>query len=202
MVVDVETTGTRAAGSDRIVEIAAVVVERGEVTRAFESLVNPECPIPSEVSRLTMITGGMVRSAPRFAQVAAEIAPYLEGRVFVAHNAGFDWRFLSAELERTMGQRLDGDRLCTVRMTAALLPSLRRRSLDAVANYFGIEIGARHRAGGDARATAAVLLRLLRLAEERGAETIDDLKTLGRAGRRPRKRRRASPHWMTRDESA
>jgi DNA polymerase-3 subunit epsilon len=83
-----------------------------------------------------------------------------------------------------------------------LLPHLRRRSLDSVAHYFGVEIGNRHRAAGDAIATAHVLLGLLRLAQDRGVETLDDLRLLGRRVVSKRRRRTASPHWMTRDESA
>lgn len=202
VVVDVETTGSRSSGEDRIAELAAVSVDGGEVREVFETLVNPERPIPDAFTRLTRITGEMVRRAPRFSQVAERFGRFMTGRVFVAHNASFDWRFVSSEMARATGNRLAGERLCTVRMTAALLPHLRRRSLDAVAHYFGVEIAARHRAAGDAVATAHVLVRLLHLARERGVETLDELQLLGRRAPKRRRKRRATPHWMTRDESA
>ncbi|MEP7343840.1 MAG: 3'-5' exonuclease [Gemmatimonadaceae bacterium] len=202
VVVDVETTGTRATWADRITEIAAVAVEGGEVREVFETLVNPGRPIPPWVTQLTRITGEMVRHAPHFADVAPQLGTFMDGRVFVAHNAAFDWRFVSAEVARATGQRLEGDRLCTVRLASSLLPQLRRRTLDSVAHYFGVEIAARHRAGGDAVATAHVLLGLLRLARDRGVETLEDLSVLGKRAPVKRRKRRATPHWMTRDDSA
>lgn len=204
VVVDVETTGTRVTFGDRITEIAAVAVEGGRITREYGSLVNPGKPIPVAISRLTHITQDMVRRAPSFADVAPQVAEVLEGKVFVAHNASFDWRFVSSELARATGHWLTGERLCTVRMSRSLLPALRRRSLDAVARYFGVEIEPteRHRAGGDARATAKVLIGLLALAHDHGIETLEQLLALGTATRRRRRRRQAMPHWMTRDDSA
>ncbi|MFN8572652.1 MAG: 3'-5' exonuclease [Gemmatimonadaceae bacterium] len=201
-VVDVETTGTRAGWGDRITEIAAVRVEGGEIVDVYETLINPERPIPAQITQLTRITSEMVRRAPLFAAVARRVAQALDGRIFVAHNATFDWRFVSTEFMRSTGEQLVGERVCTVRLTRALLPMLRRRSLDSLARYFGVEITARHRAGGDAVATAQVLIELLRLAEDRGVETLEDLRLLGRTGRKARRKRRALPHWMTRDESA
>ncbi|MFN8581952.1 MAG: exonuclease domain-containing protein [Gemmatimonadaceae bacterium] len=201
-VVDVETTGSRAGWGDRITEFAAVWVDSGQVTESFDCLVNPERPIPPEVTRLTRITSDMVRRAPRFQAIAQDVAGKLEGRIFVAHNASFDWRFVSTEFLRATGERLVGERLCTVRLSRALLPMLRRRSLDAVARYFDVEITERHRAGGDALATAKVLIRLLHMAEDQGVATLDDLRQLGRSGKKSRRKRRALPHWMTRDDSA
>lgn len=191
-VVDVETTGTSPSSADRITEIAIVHVERGEVVEAYETLVNPERPIPPAIVSLTNITWEMVRDAPVFSRIASEVLSGLKERVFVAHNASFDWRFVSWELTRASGLQLSGDRLCTVRLSRALLPQLPRKSLDSVTHYFGVEIGARHRAMGDALATAHVLTRLLRLAEDRGAATWGALSDL-MSGRAPQVRRRRSP---------
>ncbi len=206
VVVDVETTGggTRATwgGGDRITEIAAVAVEGGEVREVFETLVNPDRPIPPMVTRLTRITNDMVRRAPRFAEVAPQLGTFMKDRIFAAHNAAFDWRFVSTEVARATGQRLEGERLCTVRLARSLLPQLRRQSLDSVAYYFGVDITARHRAAGDAVATAHVLLRLLRLARERGVETLDDLRLLGMRTPKKRRTRTATPQWMKRDDTA
>ena len=93
-VVDVETTGMRAGGGDRITEIAVAVVhgERREIV--FESLVNPERPIPRAICTITNITNEMVRHAPRFSELAERLLAALAGRVFVAHNARFDWNFV------------------------------------------------------------------------------------------------------------
>jgi DNA polymerase-3 subunit epsilon len=202
-VVDVETTGSSPLG-DRITEVAAVVVENGEVRTVFETLVNPRRPIPPYISALTHITWDMVKDAPTFAEICDQLLGVLEGRIFVAHNASFDWRFVNAEVERAIGRQLEGRRLCTVRLARKVLPHLRRRSLDSVTNHYAIEIAARHRAGGDALATAHVLLRLLRDVRGRGCETWNDLETLLGGGRRLRGKRRppAMPHPVSEDTTA
>ena len=106
-------------------------------TTVFETLINPERPIPPFVTALTNITWEMVRDAPRFADVCDQLLGVLEGHVFVAHNAGFDWRFITAEVARARGRELTGRRLCTVRLARRLVPRLRRRYLDWVAGYYG-----------------------------------------------------------------
>jgi DNA polymerase-3 subunit epsilon len=194
VVVDVEATGVRAIDGDRITEVAVVLVKNGESRVVFDSLVNPERPIPAPISTLTGISWEMVRNAPRFGDIAHQLAGVLEGHVFVAHNATFDWRFLSHEMQRATGRPLDGTRLCTVKLARRLVPTLYRRSLDAVTDYFGIRIAARHRAGGDAVATAEVFTRLLAAAREFGLETLDDLQA---HLRQPRTRWRRPPAMPT-----
>lgn len=203
-VVDVETTGGRAYSGDRITEIAAVVVRGGEIVEIFETLVNPERPIPPFITRLTNITWDMVRDAPTFDRVAPEVLRVLEGNVFVAHNAVFDWRFVTAEISRRTGQRLYGRRVCTVGVARKILPQLSRRSLDNVARYYGVEIKGRHRAGGDAIATAKCFIRMLSDLEDRGYVTWEELDVLLRKPAARRRKRRASgmPMPVTRDTTA
>jgi DNA polymerase-3 subunit epsilon len=199
-VVDVETTGSSARLGDRITEIAIVPVDDGVVGEPFVALVNPERPIPPAIIALTRITQEMVRAAPRFPEVAEAVSHHLADRVFVAHNATFDWRFVCSEMDRARGVQLRGEQLCTVRLTRALLPQLRRRNLDALARYFGIEIIERHRAGGDAFATAQAFCRLLGLAADHGFGTWSALaERLARRTGRARRRRRALPHSMEYD---
>jgi DNA polymerase-3 subunit epsilon len=196
VVVDVETTGGSPFGGDRITEFCAVTVLNGQIADVFETLVNPQRPIPPKVTRLTRITWEMVRHAPTIREVSARIADVLRGHLFVAHNAAFDWRFVSSELSRYGGQTLAGERLCTVKLARAVVPNIRRRSLDSLSYFYGIENHARHRAGGDAVATAKVLLRLLAAARERGCETLEDLRMLTRRPtRKNRHRRRRMPGW-------
>jgi DNA polymerase-3 subunit epsilon len=201
VVVDVETTGGRAWSGDRITEIAAVVVRDGEVREVFETLVNPQRSIPPMISALTNITWAMVKDAPLFRDVCDRLLATMDGHVFVAHNAAFDWRFLTAEVSRASGQRLIGRQLCTVRLARKLLPHLRSRSLDHVAAYYGVNITARHRAAGDAVATAHVLLRLLREARDRGCESWPALEQMiaKRKSRARRGRRSAMPRSVDRD---
>jgi DNA polymerase-3 subunit epsilon len=205
VVVDVETTGARAAYGDRITEIAVVRVHDGIATPVFETLVNPERPIPPAITALTNISWAMVKDAPRFADVCDQLLGVLEGHVFVAHNATFDWRFIAMEVERATGRQLHGRTLCTVRLARRLLPQLRRRNLDALTAFYGIEISARHRAGGDAVATAHAFLRLLDAARDRGCTSLDDVDRVlaQRTGRRKRKRRPpALPHSASDDSYA
>jgi len=193
-VVDVETTGMRAGSRDRITEIAVVVVHGGRREVVLDSLVNPGRPIPPAVCAITNITNDMVRTAPTFAEMADRVIAALAGRVFVAHNARFDWGFVSAELSRAKALALDGPKLCTVRLARRLIRNVRSCGLDNLTQHFGFENGARHRAVGDALVTADLLDRLLRLAREEGARTLQDLSaiSLRRAARRPR-RRSATP---------
>jgi len=174
-VIDTETTGTRARRGDRIIEIAVVI--EGQV--AFHSLVNPGIPVPPFVGSLTGITGDMLREAPPFEAVVDGLLDVLRGTVFVAHNARFDWAFVSAEVERARGLLVQGPRVCTMRLARRLLPDLPRRNLDTVSYHFGITIEGRHRAVGDAVAAARVLDRLVGVAKERGAVTLADLLGVG-----------------------
>ena len=103
VVVDVETTGGSPVGGDRITEFCAVTVANGRIAGVFETLINPQRPIPPAVTRLTRITWDMVRNAPTIRDVAPRIADVLRGHVFVAHNAAFDWRFVTSELSTLCG---------------------------------------------------------------------------------------------------
>jgi DNA polymerase III epsilon subunit family exonuclease len=194
-VVDVETTGMRAGYGDRITEVAVAVVhgERREIV--FESLVNPDRPIPRAICSITNITNEMVRNAPRFSEVAERLLAALAGRVFVAHNARFDWNFVSAELRRSRDLTLDGTRFCTVRLARRLVKGVRSCGLDNLCRFFGFRNEARHRAGGDALVTAELLCRLLSLAREEGARTLHDLMVIEarRSQRRRRRKRSAMP---------
>lgn len=191
VVVDVETTGGQPWGVDRVTEVAAVYVDGDRVEVAFESLINPGRPIPWHITRLTGISDAMVREAPRFEDIAGEFAAHLVGRVFVAHNARFDFGFLDAEFSRVaptpLGSLVTGQ-LCTVRLARRLLSHLPRRNLDAVSAHYGVSISDRHRASGDALATAQVLRGLLRDASHRGVHTWGDLDALLSRGTARRKR--------------
>jgi DNA polymerase-3 subunit epsilon len=190
-VVDVETTGMRAWGTDRITEIAVVLVHGTRREVVFDSLVNPGRPIPPAITQITRISNEMVRHAPTFAEIADQVLAALAGRVFVAHNARFDWAFVSAELGRSRQMDLDGTQLCTVRLARRLVRGVRSCGLDNLSQHFAFENPARHRAAGDAVVTATLLDRLLCLAREEGARTLQDLEAIStrRAPPRPKKRR-------------
>lgn len=146
--VDLETTG--ATGTvDRITEIGIVEVnEEGEV-REWSSLVNPLTPIPAFIQGLTGITDDMVADAPTFAQLADEVLSRLHGRLFVAHNARFDYGFLKNEFKR-LGLDFKAPVLCTVKLSRQLFPQFAKHSLDALIERHDLHMLARHRALADA----------------------------------------------------
>ncbi|HIC55072.1 MAG TPA: hypothetical protein EYO97_14670 [Gemmatimonadetes bacterium] len=195
-VVDVETTGGRAWNGHRVVEIAIVEVRGGAIVDEYQTLVNPGQGIPSMITSLTGISNDMTSVAPYFEHIAEHVAGRLEGRAFVAHNATFDWSFVSAELVRANVDVPNVPRLCTVRMVRRLVPALRHRNLDVVTRYFGVDIHARHRAHGDALATARVLLRLL---DEAGGRGVEDLATLQWYLKRRRQRKEFNPDQYSLD---
>lgn len=193
VIVDVETTGGSFMRGHRITEIAAVRLRGdGTVLEEYRSLVNPERPIPAFISALTNITWDMVRDAPRFREVAPAVAGVLSGAVFVAHNAAFDWRFVGAELGRA-GVPLSGRTLCTVRLARKVVPEIRSRSLDSLSCFFDIPNQARHRAWGDAIATAELFRRLMDRLDSLEVARWSELEQLLRR-RAARRKRQANPH--------
>ena len=176
--VDLETTGT-VATRDRITEIGIVRVEEGELVEEYSTLVNPECSIPEEIQALTGITNAMVRDAPTFSQVRRDVLERLEGHLFVAHNARFDYGFLKNEFQRNE-LKFTADVLCTVRLSRRLYPTAVGHGLDAVIARMGLEPGTdpepgnvenlglspprtgRHSALGDARVLWRFVQRLYR----------------------------------------
>ena len=189
-VVDVETTGSRTLG-DRVLEVGVVVVHGARREMVLDRLINPGRPVPPIITGVTRITDDHIREAPQFDEVADDVLAALSGRVFVAHNVRFDWSFVSAELKRTRGLVLNGPRLCTARLARRLVPAAESCGLDWLTQYFDLDNPARHRAGGDAWATAQLLIRLLDLARLEGARTLQDLEAMQVRKRRKRKRRRA-----------
>jgi DNA polymerase-3 subunit epsilon len=159
-VVDLETTGITATG-DRITEIGILLIENGVVTEQWQSLVNPECTIPVEIQALTGITDKMVANAPTFAKLSREILLRLEGRVFVAHNARFDYGFIKNAFRR-MEMPFTADVLCTVRLSRRLYPDYSAHNLDALILRHKLQTDDRHRALGDARVTWALLDKMCR----------------------------------------
>ena len=168
--VDLETTGGHA-GRDRVMEAGIVLLDGGAIVEEWSTLVNPGVRIPYAIQQFTGITESMVADAPPFAAVADEVAARVEGRLFVAHNARFDYGFLRGEFRR-LGRRFRAPVLCTVRLSRALTPDERGHNLDAVMARHGIGCEARHRALGDAR----VLTGFLGVARARWpAETLDPI---------------------------
>ncbi|HEY6822443.1 MAG TPA: exonuclease domain-containing protein [Burkholderiales bacterium] len=166
-IVDLETTGTRPA-SDRVTEIAILEVNGLELVSRWSTLVNPGSSIPSPIQALTGITNEMVAAAPKFSELAEALYEKLAGRVFVAHNARFDYGFLRREFARA-GLAFSARTLCSVRLSRRLYRSEKRHDLDSVITRHGLQCAARHRALGDAEA----LWQFLKAAAaEHGAEVM------------------------------
>ena len=171
-IVDLETTGGRPA-RDRVTEIAVVEIDSGEMVSEWSTLVNPGTSIPPWIQALTGITNDMVAGAPVFEELAPGLFERLAGRVFVAHNARFDYGFLRHAFERA-GLDFQARTLCTVKLSRRLYPGYARHNLDSLIDRhrlkFDLHGAARHRALGDARA----VWQFLRVAaEERGAAMVE-----------------------------
>ena len=145
--VDLETTGPDAQ-RDRITEIGVVEVGPDGI-QEWDTLIDPQTGIPPFVQGLTGITDEMVRGQPTFASIAELLAEKLQGRLFVAHNARFDYGFLKNEFRRA-GATFRADVLCTLRLSRSLFPSVERHGLDALIARFGLAPKGRHRALADA----------------------------------------------------
>jgi DNA polymerase III subunit epsilon len=172
-VVDIETTGSYAS-QNGITEIAIVIHDGTKVLDFFESLVNPKMPIPFFIKRLTGIDDDMVANAPEFREIAAHVSSLLQDKVFVAHNVNFDYSFVKYHLAAASFQ-LDSPKLCTVRLARKVLPGLPGYSLGKLTHYLGITHTERHRAGGDALATADLLAMIV--AKDDGGAIDSMLKT-------------------------
>lgn len=183
VVVDVETTGAKTPPC-RITEIGAYRISQGRIVDSFETLVNPEMPIPSFIATLTGITDDMVKDAPVFADVATDWLNFADGSVLVAHNAAFDVRFLNHEIGNVYpGWRMSNDHLCTVKLSRSLFPHLENHRLHTVAENFSIFIANRHRAGGDALATAEIFLHMLAHLDDHGVRDLGGARSFKRADR-------------------
>jgi len=158
-IVDIETTGGFASGN-KITEISILIHDGTSVVNSFETLLNPNQNIPGYIEALTGISNQMVVDSPTFAEVAGDIYQLLENTVFVAHNVNFDFSFIKHELAQC-GYDLQCKKLCTVRLARKLLPGYPSYSLGKLCDRLSIKIDNRHRAGGDAAATAILFKMLL-----------------------------------------
>jgi len=146
--VDVETTGV-SAKSDRIIEIGIIRVEKGKVVAKYKQLINPKILIPEFTRNMTGITDNELVGKPTFSDVKDKVNILLNDSIFVAHNVGFDYGFISHEFERE-GLTKQWSRLCTVQLSRRLYPQFRQHNLDSIINRFGFDCDNRHRAFDDA----------------------------------------------------
>ena len=163
-IVDIETTGGSASGGG-ITEIAVLIHNGVEITEEFQTLLNPGHSVPAYITGLTGIDNSMLEDAPIFEEIAEQLWDLLEGRVFVAHSVNFDYGFIREAFSK-VGRQLNTPRICTVRLARKVFPNLKSYSLGRLCESQKIPILARHRAMGDARATAILFDRMYKMKEE------------------------------------
>jgi DNA polymerase-3 subunit epsilon len=169
-VIDIETTRT-GNKTGKIIEIAIIVFNGQAITDSFVSLVDPECPIPHYITKITGITNEMIAGAPKFYEIAKQVVQVTANKIFVAHNSSFDYNFVRSEFEQ-LGYNYQRKTLCTVELSRKLLPGHRSYSLGNLCHDLNIQINGRHRAEGDALATVELFKRILERYETIGNPTL------------------------------
>lgn len=162
-IIDIETCGGKFEfPRGRITEICIIIHDGLQVTEKFCTLINPECYISPLYTNITGITNQMVSNAPKFNEVASTILKLTENKVFVAHNVSFDYNFIKGEFA-SLGHDYKREKLCTVQLSRKLIPGKKTYSLGPLCESLGIINNARHRAEGDAMATAKLFDILLQI---------------------------------------
>ena len=179
VVFDLETTGFSPI-QNRIIEIGAVRVESGKITKRFSTFVNPDVPIPYRIEQLTGINDSMVLDAPKIDVILPQFLEFCEGAVMVAHNASFDMSFIEENCSR-LGLEQEFTYVDTVALARVLLPQLNRFKLDTVAKALGVSLENHHRAVDDAGCTAEIFEKFIKMLEEREVYDLDQLNELGQS---------------------
>ena len=179
VVFDIETTGFSAT-YDKIIEIGAVKVEKGQITDRFSEFINPKIPIPFRIEQLTGINDSMVMDAATVEEILPRFLEFSRGCVMVAHNADFDMSFIfknSADL----GYDLKCTIVDTVALARVLLPSLNRFKLDTVAKALGVSLENHHRAVDDAECTAHIFVKFVEMLKEREIKGLDEVNKMAQS---------------------
>lgn len=174
VVFDIETTGL-SKETESITEIGAVKVVDGKIIDRFSTFVNPERPIPAEITKLTGITNEMVADAPVITEILPKFLEFCQDTVLVAHNANFDTGFIRLNAERKCGIEVKNTVLDTLELSRALLPELKKHKLDIVCEQLGVSLEGHHRAVNDAEATAEVFLKFIDMLVEKEIYKVDDI---------------------------
>ncbi len=179
VVFDIETTGFSPV-NNRIIEIGAVKIQNGKQIDTFETFINPQVPIPFRIEQLTGINDNMVMDAPVVEEVLPKFLEFCKDSVLIAHNANFDISFIVENAER-LGKETDFTYGDTVNMGRYLLPAIAKYTLDHVAKTLGISLENHHRAVDDAACTAKIFQRFIKMFEERGLVTLEQINDATRA---------------------
>ena len=177
IVFDIETTGFSSI-RDRIIEIGAVKVENGQIVDKFSTFVNPERPIPFEITNLTSITDEMVLDAPTIEVVLPQFLEFIGEGALVAHNAGFDVGFIEQNC-RVLGLEREFTSVDTVALARVLLPTLSKYKLNLVAKALGISLENHHRAVDDAGATAEIFVKFVEMLKDQHIMNLKEMNKFG-----------------------
>ena len=155
IILDFETTGLSKT-MHKITEVAALKVRNGEIVDKFETLVNPLCKIPKHITGITGITNEMVKDSPTIDTVLKDFLGFVGDGIIVAHNAEFDYGFLSHHAQEILNHKVENHKLCTRKLARRLLPDIKKRSLSEICKHLEIYNESAHRAMGDVKATFQV----------------------------------------------
>lgn len=179
VVFDLETTGL-SPRFNKIIEIGAVRIKDGKICDTYSQFVNPEIPIPYSITKLTSINDNMVMDSPTIEEVLPQFLEYVGDAILVAHNASFDTGFI-AEFAKRQGLNYDSTVVDTMTLAQILIPELNKYTLDRLCKQFNISLENHHRACDDAYATAEMFVKMLKMLNDKGINTIKELNVLGSA---------------------
>ena len=177
IVFDIETTGFSSI-RDRIIEIGAVKVVNGKIVDRFSTFVNPQRPIPFEITNLTSITDEMVMESPAIDVILPKFLEFVGDGVLVAHNAGFDVGFIEQNC-RNLGLNDHFVYADTVALARVLLPTLSKYKLNVVAKALNISLENHHRAVDDAGATAEIFVKFVEMLKKDNITTLKEVNHYG-----------------------
>ena len=180
-VFDIETTGLSPI-KDKITEIGAVKIKNGKITDKFSELINPEIPIPENITKLTGITDSMVKDKANIREILPKFLEFAADSPLIAHNANFDSGFIRAKASE-MGINLNNTIIDTLQLSRLLLTGLKRHKLDIVCEHLGIGLENHHRAADDAEATAKIMLKFIEMLKNKGIDDIADINKLSMSGK-------------------
>lgn len=179
VVFDIETTGLNPKFC-KIIEIGAVKIVGGQITDTFSHFINPEIPIPYNITKLTSITDAMVIDAETIDTLLPKFLDFVGDSVLVAHNASFDVSFIR-KFAHDLGRKLDNSVLDTMTLSHILFPELGKYTLDRICKELKIKLLNHHRAVDDADATAKIFKRFIPMMKEKGITNLNDLNEYGEA---------------------
>ena len=161
-ILDIETTWL-SKFKHKITEIAAIKFDWKNILWEFQTLVNPERNIPTEITKLTWITNEMVSNAPKFCDIIPNFLEFIQDDIIVAHNANFDYWFISENIYTNTWIRIENSCLCTRKLANRLLPELPKKNLWTICDYYWLKNERAHRAMWDTKVTVEIFKNFLNL---------------------------------------